>query len=398
MTGPTQKRLEALVEWYRRVRRDLPWRRTRDPYSVWISETMLQQTRVETVVPYYERFLAQLPTVQALAEAPEEQVLTLWSGLGYYRRARMLHAAAQRVVRDHDARIPGDPERLRELEGVGRYTAGAVASIAFSQKAALVDGNVARVLARLFAIEDDVRSTGGTARVWEIAEKLVEQVKTDPGEWNQALMELGATVCTPGKPSCGSCPLSGGCEARARGVEALLPRARVKRPPVQLRRVMLVVASRSIVGLARRKPGALFGGLWEPPGLDVATGPSHGEEGHGAAGDEARRLADLARSLGIAPRAVERAGVVEHVLTHRHMHVTVARADPGRAARKRTSDAGAGAAAGAAWAVPSPEYDAIEAVPWERLHEVARSSLVAKVLAIAGVANLARSGLPSGAE
>lgn len=383
MAGLTRKRLHLLVDWYRRVRRDLPWRRTRDPYAVWISETMLQQTRVETVIPYYQRFLADLPTVQALAEAPEAEVLALWSGLGYYRRARMLHTAARRVVREHGARLPADAETLRELEGVGRYTAGAVASIAFGQRAALVDGNVARVIARLFAIEDDVRSSAGQARVWEIAERLVAETEADPGDWNQALMELGATLCTPGNPSCRECPLAGGCEARARGLQAVLPRARVKRPPAQVHRVMLVVASRETILLARRKPDALFGGLWEPPGLDAAN-----ED------DAPRALTDLARRLGVDPRSVEAAGVVEHVLTHRRMRVVVARAEAPERVRARGRDSGGRGAIEA----PSADYDQIELVPWARLGAFASSSLVRKVLAIAGVAKLARKELPSGAE
>ncbi|MGH7293472.1 MAG: A/G-specific adenine glycosylase, partial [Polyangiaceae bacterium] len=186
--------LVGLVSWYRRVARDLPWRRTRDPYAIWVSETMLQQTRVETVLPYYRRFLAQLPDVASLAEAPEEQVLALWSGLGYYRRARMLHAAARALASDRGGRIPDAPEQLRRLPGVGAYTAGAIASIAFGRREALVDGNVARVLARLFCVEDDVKSAAGAARVWAIARELVARLpgEVGTGDWNQALMELGA--------------------------------------------------------------------------------------------------------------------------------------------------------------------------------------------------------------
>src|SRR5690242_17796950 len=181
-----------LLTWYAACRRDLPWRRTRDPWAIWVSEIMLQQTRVDTVMPYFERFLARFPTPLALAEAPEDQVLAAWSGLGYYRRARMLHAGA-RVVADR-AKMPRDREGLLELPGVGRYTAGAIASIAFEEPVGLVDGNVARVLARIFVLEDDMRRAG-MRRAEELAESLVP--KDAPGDWNQALMELGATVCTP---------------------------------------------------------------------------------------------------------------------------------------------------------------------------------------------------------
>ena len=206
-----QRLHEMLTGWYRRKRRDLPWRATRDPYAIWLSETMLQQTRVEMIgaAAFRSRFLAALPTVQSLAEAPEEQVLGLWSGLGYYRRARMLHAAAKRVVAQHGGRLPTDAAGLKvRLEGVGNYTAGAIASIAFGARAALVDGNVARVLARLFAIADDVKSARGSGRLWKLAEELIARGDSEPGDWNQALMELGATVCKPRDPSCAECPVA----------------------------------------------------------------------------------------------------------------------------------------------------------------------------------------------
>src|SRR5450432_680863 len=189
-----------LLAWYASARRDLPWRRTRDPYAVWISETMLQQTRVDTVIPYYERFLRDLPTLGHLAEAPQEQVLGLWSGLGYYRRARMLHAAAKQAAVNHAGAVPSEVEDLRKLAGIGAYTAGAVASIAFGRRAAVVDGNVARVLARVFAIEDDVKAAAGLAKIWRLAEALVPEPRegedvaiSGPGAWNLALMEPGAT-------------------------------------------------------------------------------------------------------------------------------------------------------------------------------------------------------------
>lgn len=363
MTEEKQKspgRLAPLLAWYEAARRDLPWRRTRDPYAIWISETMLQQTRVDAVVPYYERFLAQLPTVASLAEASEDRVLSLWSGLGYYRRARMLHAAARRVVREHGARLPEGLEQLRSLEGVGRYTAGAVASIAFGQRAALVDGNVARVLARLFAIRDDVKSAAGSARMWGLAERLVAEAPGDPGDWNQALMELGATVCTPREPRCAECPLADACDGRALGIARELPVTTAKKAPVEMRRVALVLASDSSVLLARRRRGALFGGLWEPPGADVVKGP-------GAA------LAGLAKRLGVdaaGVRALQQAGEVEHVLSHRRMRVAVSRGTLGR--RRR-------------WVVPSEEYEAVEVVSLAGLAGYARASLVGKIFAAAGL-------------
>jgi A/G-specific adenine glycosylase len=184
---------DRLLEWYAACRRDLPWRRTRDPYAIWVSEVMLQQTRVETVIPRYERFLSRFPTVLALAEAPADDVLAAWSGLGYYRRARLLHEGARELVRGSvRGEMPSRRDDLLQVRGIGRYTAGAIASIAFSEPVGLVDGNVARVLARLFAIDDDMRRSAGVRRAQALADAIV--ARRDPSAWNQALMELGATV------------------------------------------------------------------------------------------------------------------------------------------------------------------------------------------------------------
>jgi A/G-specific adenine glycosylase len=350
---------KALLAWYGQFRRDLPWRRTRDPYAIWISETMLQQTRVETVLPYYARFLRELPDVVSLAEATEERVLALWSGLGYYRRARMLHEAAKTVAGEHGGRLPRSPEGLRRLQGVGAYTAGAIASIAFGERAALVDGNVARVLSRLFAIEDDVKSAAGAARVWAVAEELVADVEA-PGDWNQALMELGATVCTPREPRCGECPVAASCEGRALGIAGELPRTPSKRRPLAVRRVALVIASSSQVVLARRRREALFGGLWEPPAAD---------------GVDPR---PLAAELGLE-EALQPAGLVVHVLSHRRMEVHVSLAPLGR--RRR-------------WALPGTDYDAIEVTRLDEVASRAHSTLARKVLAAAGVLPLAKAAAP----
>jgi A/G-specific adenine glycosylase len=342
---------KELTSWYRRVKRDLPWRKTRDPYSVWVSETMLQQTRVLTAIPYYERFLQQLPTLHDLAEASQDRVLALWSGLGYYRRARMLHAAARQAVRLYGV-VPSELEELRKLEGVGAYTAGAVASIAFGRRAAVVDGNVTRVLARLFAIEQDVKAARGHARIWQLAEELVPDGDGDPGEWNQALMELGATVCTPQNPQCESCPVRARCIGFERGLVQTLPKIAPKRPPLLARRVAIVLASAKAVLLVRRRSDVLFGGLWEPPSAD---------------GD----LAALAKRLGVDARALDRKGEVVHVLSHRRLQVEVFRGPLGR----RRS-----------WPIPGPEYNAIELVDWDHLAARAQATLTRKVLAVAGIA------------
>lgn len=267
----------ALLTWYGRARRDLPWRRTRDPYAVWISEAMLQQTRVETVVPYYERFLARLPDVAALARAEEDEVLALWSGLGYYSRARSLRAAAREIV----ARHGGEPPRTRAewlaLPGVGPYTAGAVLSIAFSASEPLVDGNVQRVFARLFALEDRQGSRALTERCWGLAEELVPAPgeDDDPGLWNQALMELGARVCTPRTPACEACPVRAHCRAHALGRAGELPLAKARRAPVEVELELACVERAGSWLLVRRPPTGRMAGLFELPTRErVGAGPA----------------------------------------------------------------------------------------------------------------------------
>jgi A/G-specific adenine glycosylase len=295
-----------LLAWYARSARDLPWRKTRSPYAIWVSEVMLQQTRVGTVVPYYERFLDTFPSVQELADAPESAVLRLWSGLGYYRRARMLHEAARQIERERAGRFPESASELLALSGVGRYTAGAVASIAYGEAVPIVDGNVARVLARLFAVKADVKRGHGLARVWELAGMLV--APGDASSWNQALMELGATVCVPKAPRCPSCPVRTACEGYAAGLVSTLPRASAKKAPLLWRRVGFVVSGNGTVLLARRLAGGLFGGMWEPPHAD--------EEGADAVGSGI---------LAFAGKRLERMGVVKHVLSHRRIEMTVYR-------------------------------------------------------------------------
>ena len=211
----------ALLGWYDANKRAMPWRRTKDPYRIWLSEVMLQQTTVATVIGYFERFLERFPDVRALARADEAAVLRLWAGLGYYSRARNLHRAAKAVVEEHAGRFPRTLQGLRSLPGVGRYTAAAVASIAFGLPAELVDGNVIRVYARLFALRGDPRSPALQEKVWTLAAEHLDHGR--PGDWNQALMELGATVCSPVGPECGRCPLSKSCLARKRGLQDSIP-------------------------------------------------------------------------------------------------------------------------------------------------------------------------------
>lgn len=290
-----------LLSWYAACGRDLPWRRTRNPWAIWVSEVMLQQTRVDTVAPYFERFMARFPTPLALAEAPEDQVLAAWSGLGYYRRARLLHRGARVVV--ERSKIPDRRDLLLELPGIGRYTAGAIASIAFGEAVGLVDGNVARVLARIFAIDEDMRRRG-MKRAEHIAEELVPE--NAPGDWNQALMELGALICTPRSPSCQRCPVASSCRARAEGRVSELPvlGEKAKPKPQRLRSLVARTLDERVL-LVRRRSTGLFGGLWEPPSLDAD------EDGRG----------DLFRWLPLVSTSL--AGQVTHVLSHRRLVVDV---------------------------------------------------------------------------
>jgi A/G-specific adenine glycosylase len=256
-----------LVAWYRAHRRDLPWRRTRDPYAIWVSEIMLQQTRVAAATPYWERWMARFPTVRALADAPLDDVLAAWAGLGYYSRARNLHRGARHVVDALGGTLPRTAAALVAIPGIGRYTAGAIASIAFGEATPLVDGNVLRLFARLRGIEDDVKGAAAQRAIWALA---AAEVPADaPGDFNQGLMELGALICTPTpRPACDACPLAAGCAARAAGRQAALP-VRGKPAPAAarpaLRHVAAWIERRGKVLVARRPAAGLYGGLWELP-------------------------------------------------------------------------------------------------------------------------------------
>ncbi|RMG99781.1 MAG: A/G-specific adenine glycosylase [Deltaproteobacteria bacterium] len=252
-----------LARWFARHARDLPFRRTQDPYAIWVSEIMLQQTRVETVLGYFERFLARFPTVEALAAASEDDVLAAWSGLGYYRRARLLHRGAKAVVERFGGVLPADPERLREISGIGPYTAGAVASIAYDLPVPAVDGNVARVVARLDAISDPAEQQAGHPGIARRAEAVLAAGR--PRVLTQALMELGALVCTPKAPSCDLCPVASACRAGARDLQAAIPAPRKKVAQPEARFVALVLSWRNAVVLTRRPATGLLAGLWCPP-------------------------------------------------------------------------------------------------------------------------------------
>ncbi|HUB27714.1 MAG TPA: A/G-specific adenine glycosylase, partial [Tepidisphaeraceae bacterium] len=252
----------ALLRWYDRHRRDLPWRAAPpNSYHVLVSEFMLQQTQVATVIPYFARFTQEFPTLVDLASATEQQVLRLWQGLGYYSRARNLHAAAKAIVADHKSQIPSDVQTLLSLPGIGRYTAGAIASIAFGKQAPLLDGNVARVLCRLYAIEDDPRHPKTTRRLWQLAESLVAADR--PGDFNVAMMELGATVCTPRNPACDRCPLQSSCVAYRTQKQQTIPPPR-RRPPTPLEKRWAFAMRRGHRWLIEQRPATgRWAGLWQ---------------------------------------------------------------------------------------------------------------------------------------
>lgn len=260
----------ALVGWYLENRRVLPWRETADPYAIWVSEVMLQQTRVETAVPYYRRFMARFPGVAELAAADVQEVLKLWEGLGYYARARNLHQAAGSVAADHGGLLPDDPGAFRKLKGVGDYIAAAVMSIAFGRPCAVVDGNVKRVLARLLRMAVPVNGHDAYPVFEKAAASLLDPA--DPGRFNQALMELGALVCRPRRPNCGACPVSRFCRAHLAGQAEAYP-LRIRKPPVPTRAMVAgVVRKGRRMLITRIPPEGLLGGLWEFPGGAVAEG------------------------------------------------------------------------------------------------------------------------------
>lgn len=330
MTEPVGKTLPApfsldpwLLPWFERARRDLPWRGTRDPYHIWVSEVMLQQTRVDTVIPYYHRFIARFPSMAEFAKAPLDDVLKMWEGLGYYARARNFHRAVKTLVAEGRG-VPDALDAMLALPGVGRYTAGAVLSIAFDRRLPVLDGNVIRVLTRLTAEPADVRQTATVERLWMLAERLVGE---HASLHNQALMELGATVCKPHEPACGACPLETLCAARARGRSTEYPRKSKRAPlPHHDAAVAVVRDPQGRLLLARRAARGLLGGLWEFPG----DRPREGETLHHAC---ARGTLEGA---GVRIRVGRALTTVKHAFTHFKLtlHAFDAEEIPGDAAAR----------------------------------------------------------------
>lgn len=297
----------ALLDWYDRYARDLPWRGIHDAYRTWVSEIMLQQTRVDTVLSYYDRFLSLFPDLPSLAAASETEVLKAWEGLGYYSRARNLWNGARQVAAAYGGVLPRDPALLKKIRGIGPYTAGAIASIAYDLPVAAVDGNVIRVLSRLYGIRTNALEPGTRKRIEELAAGLVPPER--PGDHNQAVMDLGATVCVPGTPDCGRCPLSGFCDASRAGDAADLPVLPKARPQKMIPCAVLLVRSGSRV-LMRLRTERLLSGLWCFPVLDGEFTP-----------EELRsRLRD---QFGLACTEVREAGTARHVFTHQIWQMTI---------------------------------------------------------------------------
>lgn len=296
---------QHLLAWYALHRRDLPWRRaSNDPYRVWISETLLQQTQVATVIPYYERFLARFPTVDALAAAPLDDVLKTWEGAGYYARARNLHRAAQQVVTAFGGRLPDTAAELLTLPGIGRYTAGAIASIAFDRQSPVLDGNVIRVLCRVFNISGDPKASTTLRRLWDLATELVPPENS--GSYNQALMDLGATVCTVRQPACPVCPLRRTCAARRLGIQEQLPAKRKKKKLPHHIVAVGVIWKGSRILITKRFARDLLGGLWEFPG------------GHREQGETLEQCVqrEVKEELGIQVAVKDEFAVVRHAYSH----------------------------------------------------------------------------------
>lgn len=289
----------SILEWYDAGHRDLPWRHTGDPYRIWISEIMLQQTRAETVISYYDRFLKKYPTVQDLADADEGDLLKAWEGLGYYSRARSLQRAAKVIVSEHGGRLPASVERLKALPGIGDYTSGAIASIAFGIPAAAVDGNVERVLCRYYDIEEEVGTPAVRRRVLDLAQALVPHDR--PGAFANAMMEMGATLCTPRNPACLICPVRETCAGYEKGIAAQLPNKKKKKPQrVEKRAVLLIFCGGRV--LIRKREEALLGGLYVFHDVLDESAP--------------QKLCEFVENLGVPCAYDARLGEAKHVFTH----------------------------------------------------------------------------------
>jgi A/G-specific adenine glycosylase len=325
-----------LLRWFARHARDLPWRRTRDPYAIWVSEIMLQQTQVKTVMPYWSRWMKELPTLQTLARATPAKIHKLWEGLGYYTRVRNMQKAARLILARHGGEFPTDFDQVLELPGIGRYTAGAVCSIAFNQPRPILDGNVIRVLTRVFGIDGDPKEKAVNARLWGLAGQLVTEahrlgrargrddaINRHPGEsflcsqLNQSLMELGALVCTPRTPRCADCPLARRCFARKHARTEELPRLTPRQPPTRRRFVAFVVEQHGRFLVQQRPADVVNAHLWEFPNVEIAP-------------DESNPSAAGGTALGFTPAATHQLCSLRHSITRYRIQLDVFRAAPNR--------------------------------------------------------------------
>jgi A/G-specific adenine glycosylase len=298
------------LSWYAKAGRDLPWRKGCDPYDIWVSEIMLQQTQVKTVIPYYLRWLAQFPTIEQLAKADLQQVLKAWEGLGYYTRARNLHRAAQEVVQHHGGVFPTELEDVLALPGIGRTTAGGILSAAFNQPVAILDGNVKRVLARLVALP--VPPAKATKQLWQLSETLLD--REHPKDFNQALMDLGATLCTPKHPNCPSCPWIPYCQAYNLGMQSQLPMRETSSPlPHKAIGVAVIWNEQGQILIDRRRPEGLLGGLWEFPGGKIEPGETV----------EECIKREIQEELGIDIAVGDRLITIDHAYSHFRVTLTV---------------------------------------------------------------------------
>ncbi len=312
-----------LLAWYHANARDLPWRKTSDPYCIWLSEIMLQQTKTETVIPYYENFLRAFPVISALAEADEDRVLKLWEGLGYYRRAHNLCRAAKMIVGTKGGQFPKSAKEWMKLPGVGRYTACAIASIAFGEKVAVLDGNVKRVLSRIFRVKGNINEQATLRKLWMITESLVAQ--KSPGDFNQAIMELGARICKPKDPRCDTCPVKRQCGAFQIGRQTSFPVMKRKREIPHYHVVAAVIRRNGRYLICKRPVDGMLGGLWEFPGGKVEKAESY----------EQALIRELKEELGIRIKVGERITTVKHAYSHFSVSLHAYRCDLARGKIKK---------------------------------------------------------------
>ncbi|WP_258129418.1 A/G-specific adenine glycosylase [Achromobacter anxifer] len=296
----------CIVDWQRRHgRHDLPWQNTRDPYRIWLSEIMLQQTQVATVIPYYERFLQRFPDVAALAAAAQEDVMPYWAGLGYYARARNLHRCAQEIARDWGGRFPPTAEAIATLPGIGRSTAAAIAAFAYGERSPILDGNVKRVFTRHFGIAGDPTKREVEQKLWALADAQVEAAPAlDMAAYTQGLMDLGATLCTRGKPACNACPVADSCVAKREGRQAELPTPKARKAIPERETCMLVLRHQGAFLLQQRPEPGIWGGLWSLPEFDVSQDPD-----------------SASRALGLEPEQRFELAAFAHTFTHYRLHI-----------------------------------------------------------------------------